>query len=272
MEDKRDTELNNILEFMNAIDYDTIRFCISNLVEEGKKWDLYSHSHDVIEMVYLIDAKAYINTLDKTLHPTWCDMVVYPPHHVHQEYIDMNYSQKCMYIRFDVKSKVNLKVPFQVKDIDGKIYWLLSEIVKLSNEQVKVEHEELILTYIKAILLNMKMYLNSLEEGGGNMIDRATNYIRYNYAEDINVHKLANMFYVSPSYISRVFQKKLGISPMNYVAAIRIEAAKKLLCFSDTSVNDIAAQVGVEDPKYFSRLFKKVTDYTPTEYRRIFGK
>lgn len=270
MEDKKSGEVSNIIEFMNHIDYNSIKFEYSEMVEEGHRWNLSRHSHNLIEMIYLIDAKAYINMSDKTLYPTWCDMVVYPPHHIHQEYIDMNYTQKCMYIQFDVKSSIELTEPFKIKDKEGKLYWLLSEIIEHSQKDIDYKEDELIITYIKAMLINMKRYLTELEEKK-DIVTQAIHYIGYNYAEEITVDRLAKKFYVSPSYISRLFHKRLGASPMNYVASIRIEAAKKLLCFSMESINEISTMIGIEDPKYFSRLFKKTTDYTPSEFRKKFG-
>lgn len=270
MENKRTGEFSHIIEFMNHIDYSSIKFEYSEMVDEGHRWNLSKHSHNLIEMIYLIDAKAYINMSDKTLYPTWCDMVVYPPHHIHQEYIDMNYAQKCMYIQFDVKSSIELTEPFKVKDTDGKLYWLLSEIIELSRKSGPDREDELIVTYIKAMLINMKLYLTEIE-GKKDIVTQAIHYIGYNYAEEITVDRLAKIFYVSPSYISRLFLKKLGVSPMNYVSRIRVEAAKKLLCFSGESINEISIMIGIEDPKYFSRLFKKITDCTPSEYRKKFG-
>ncbi|MEG0014357.1 MAG: AraC family transcriptional regulator [Cellulosilyticaceae bacterium] len=270
MEDKRSGEASNIIEFMKHIDYNSIKFEYSEMVEEGHRWNLSRHSHNLIEMIYLIDAKAYINMSDKILYPTWCDMVVYPPHHIHQEYIDMNHTQKCMYIQFDVKSSIELTEPFKIKDTGGKLYWLLREIIELSGKKIGCREEELIATYIKAMLINIKLYLSELE-GKKDIVTQAINYIGYNYSEEITVDRLAKIFYVSPSYISRLFHKRLGVSPMNYVAHIRIEAAKKLLCFSAESINEVSTRIGIEDPKYFSRLFKKITDYTPSEFRKRFG-
>lgn len=268
MENRHKGEFENVIDFIDQIDYSTISLQCGEIVDEGQAWNLSRHSHEVIEMIYLIDAKACIDTLDKTLYPTWCDMVVYPPYHVHQEYIDMNASQRCMYIQIDIKSKVALNAPFQVKDIEGKLYWLLNEVVKLSQLERTDERTGLIEAYMKAIFINIKLSLTSFREKN-DILMQAMSYIRYNYSEDITVDKLAKMFYVSPSYISRIFHKRIGITPMNYVANIRIEAAKKLLCFSEVSINEISSMIGIEDPKYFSRLFKKVTQKTPTEFRKI---
>lgn len=261
-------DLEVALEFIKHIDEDSITFDCCKMVEEGYMWDLRKHSHNVIEMIYMIDAKAHIDTKEKTLYPTWCDMVVYPPHHMHQEYIDPKHSQKCIYIRFDAKSTVDLLEPFQIKDKEGKLHWLIEEIALRSKEVQHPTRDKLILTYIKALLWNMELYFETLSLGKQEIVNGVVNYIRYNYAECLTVDKLAALFYVSPSYLSRLFHKSLNISPMNYVNTVRIEVAKKLLSFGTESVNTIAATVGIEDPKYFSRIFKKHVGSTPTEFRK----
>jgi AraC family transcriptional regulator, arabinose operon regulatory protein len=59
----------------------------------------------------------------------------------------------------------------------------------------------------------------------------------------------------------------MGTSPMQYLRTVRVEAAKRLLVTIETPVGEVAAQVGFEDPLYFSRVFRKVTGKSPTAYR-----
>jgi YesN/AraC family two-component response regulator len=67
-----------------------------------------------------------------------------------------------------------------------------------------------------------------------------------------------------------MFLKETGLSPTEYMNNLRIEKAKKLLTDNsqESSISDIAEQCGIKDPFYFSRIFKKFTGDTPSEYRR----
>ena len=67
---------------------------------------------------------------------------------------------------------------------------------------------------------------------------------------------------------SRRFAQATGLSPIQYVQQLRVEAAKRRLERSDASVEQIAWQVGYEDPAFFRRLFKRITGISPGRYRR----
>ena len=268
MENNLNRDLEEALKFFENIDATTIVFDCCKMVDKGSMWDLRKHAHQVIEIIYMIDAKAHINIQEKMIYSTWCDVVVYPPHHLHQEYIDINRTQKCIYIRFDVKSSINLEKPFQIKDSEGKIQWLLEQIASLSKETENDLNQRLINIYIEGVLLSLAKNIKQLSLVNPEVVDLAMRYMHYNYQEDITITKLATMFYVSPSYLSRLFQRKVHISPMNYLNNVRIEVAKKLLCNGTETINTIATAVGISDAKYFSRIFKKYVGKSPTQFRK----
>ena len=68
-----------------------------------------------------------------------------------------------------------------------------------------------------------------------------------------------------------MFKKATGQNFMDYVIEIRIMNARNLLVQTDQDVADIAATVGYTDLKYFSRIFKKLTNLTPSEYRKLYS-
>ena len=69
----------------------------------------------------------------------------------------------------------------------------------------------------------------------------------------------------------RRFQKAVGMSPLEYVHALRLETAKNLLETSNETLEKLATKVGYEDATFFSRLFRRKSGLTPAEYRRRFG-
>ncbi len=69
----------------------------------------------------------------------------------------------------------------------------------------------------------------------------------------------------------RRFQKAVGMTPLEYVHAIRLEEAKKLLETTELTLDLLAERVGYEDPTFFSRLFRRSVGLTPAQYRRRFG-
>lgn len=76
---------------------------------------------------------------------------------------------------------------------------------------------------------------------------------------------------LSPSTFSRRFRKETNLSAKDYVIAVRIEEAKKLLESSDLTVDEIGRKIGYEDTSFFRRVFKRKTSLTPAKYRIMFG-
>jgi len=94
-------------------------------------------------------------------------------------------------------------------------------------------------------------------------------YILKNYIEDININDIARHFGFNPSYLGRIYKEHIGESPLQSLVSLRLEKAKKLLKYSDESINIISRYIGYKNPYYFSRLFKKHLGLTPMEYRSL---
>lgn len=95
---------------------------------------------------------------------------------------------------------------------------------------------------------------------------RAQNFLKENYAEDVSLEELSHQLGISQSYLSRSFKKEIGENLIDYLTRIRTDAAVDLLK-SGLRTADVAAAVGIPDPKYFSRVFKKVKGMSPSDYR-----
>lgn len=95
-------------------------------------------------------------------------------------------------------------------------------------------------------------------------------YILEHSHENISLETLGQRVDLSPIYISKMFKEKLGINYIDFLTECRIEKAKKLLCDPEKSIKEITFEVGYHEPNYFSKVFKKVCNVSPKEYRRAF--
>lgn len=93
-------------------------------------------------------------------------------------------------------------------------------------------------------------------------------WIHLRYREEINVGELAALAHVSESHLYAMFRNAFGTSPIAYLNHYRIAVASDMLKQTDLPIQDIAAAVGISDPFYFSRLFRKIFRVSPREYRR----
>lgn len=93
-------------------------------------------------------------------------------------------------------------------------------------------------------------------------------YLRMHVCENIGLNELCDTFFLRKSQLSLLFKNSLGTSPMKYFAQLKIAEAKKLLREDNDSVSEIAEKLGFSCIHSFSRSFKTVTGFCPTEYKK----
>lgn len=92
-------------------------------------------------------------------------------------------------------------------------------------------------------------------------------YINEHYCEKITSGSLADLCCMNESYFCRFFKRNFNKTPIEYLNEFRIEKACELLNLTTRTITDIALSVGFEDINYFSRMFKKIKNCSPSEYR-----
>lgn len=103
---------------------------------------------------------------------------------------------------------------------------------------------------------------------GPKSVAEVRSYIDEHYGEKISLESLADIFYINKYYLSRLFKSRYGMSVGNYITEVRITAAKKKLRFTSESIESIGLSCGLCSLYYFSRVFKKVEQVSPSEYRK----
>lgn len=98
--------------------------------------------------------------------------------------------------------------------------------------------------------------------------ERALRFIEYNYMHGISARDIALQLNMDRTHFFRIFKAKTGISPEKYIINFRVSKACEILKKGTCSIGETAALVGINDVYYFSKLFKKITGQSPTEYRK----
>lgn len=142
----------------------------------------------------------------------------------------------------------------------------------LGNEySQKNEHYEFMCqSYLLAILTSIARNISEEPRQPSELRRRINEVCRYMYenCEKIEtISSLAQICHLSESRFSHLFSEITGTSPKNYLVRVRIEKAKEMLMNTDLSVGRISEAVGLHDQNYFSRVFKRFTNMSPTEYR-----
>lgn len=110
-------------------------------------------------------------------------------------------------------------------------------------------------------MFNMKLTKNQ------DVIREAMQYISVHYMDKLTLEEVADFVHLSASYFSTLFKDMCGSSFKEYLNMIRVEESKRLLTNTEYSVMDIAIATGFSDQNYFTKVFKKFTGLTPTEFR-----
>ncbi len=98
-------------------------------------------------------------------------------------------------------------------------------------------------------------------------VAEAVRYLQEHYAENISLQSVADRLNVTPNYLGHLFVRFLERPFTDFLGEIRVEAAKRLLADPARKIYEVAEAVGIFNPSYFIRVFKKHTGLTPNEYR-----
>ena len=101
------------------------------------------------------------------------------------------------------------------------------------------------------------------------IIENTITYINKHFSEKLNLQELADINYVTPNYLSRLFKQITGINLSEYIQTTRLNHSKTLLKTTNEPIALIAEKCGFGDPNYFSYTFKKVESVSPLQYRKL---
>jgi len=138
---------------------------------------------------------------------------------------------------------------------------------RIANE---VNTEERFSQYIKTVFLQIIDIRYSMADKTIQLIHSAKNYVNANYEDcNLSLNVTAENIGVSANYLSTIFSKESGETFIEYLNNIRIKSAMAMLKSTNLRVAEISDKVGYNDPRYFSKIFKKVIGLSPQEYKKM---
>ena len=241
----------------------TVLFC-EQFDETSSIWNFESHKHDCIELLYFLFGNAEVTCDEKIVQASFYDMVIYPPHLYHTELLQYNHHQEVICIWVDIPG-LEFEETIHIQDKDSSVKWLLEQI----QAEYKRENrsDTMLEYYVKTTAMTIAK--RSLEDSvKDDPLSRVMTYMQHHMAENITVEELADLIYVSKSYLSRHFKQETGMSLIEYLRLVRINAAKRLLVSTDTTIEEISSIIGYNSSKYFSRAFKTCTGMAPSDFKK----
>lgn len=237
---------------------------ISGLYEKEQDWLRACHARGATLAVactgaLLLAEAGLLDDCDSTIHWAYCDAVRsrYPRIRVHPE-----------------RSLVAAGEGQRILMAGGGTSWLdlaLLLIARFINTEEAMRMARLFLIDWHHVGQQPYAALSRPRHVGDAVVERCQLWAAQHYDHDSPVGEMAAVSGLSERAFTRRFRAAIGMSPLEYIHALRLEEAKQLLEARDDPVEAVAEQVGYQDSSYFSRLFKRKVGLTPAQYRKRFG-
>lgn len=124
-----------------------------------------------------------------------------------------------------------------------------------------------IIQWLISLRDNLCMYIETRKNNyKHHIVTQVKKYINDNLEKKVSLHETANLHNISSSYLSLIFKKDCNIGFSEYANLMKINKAKELLTKENYKVYEVADILGFESAFYFSKVFKKITGYSPKDY------
>jgi len=248
---------------------------------EGTEGHLKTHSWFTYHILYITEGTGYVTIDGKRVQVSAGNLVFYLPGQYREYDLYRNTRSRSYYVFFDGDAcedilrglKLDGCTIFNI-GINLSLSKLLDELINEFGS--KNEHYEYMChSHLLAILTSIARSISEPPRERSELRKRINDVCRYIYenCDKINsISELAQICHLSESRFSHLFSEIMGASPKNYLLRVRIETAKEMLANTDLSIGQISEAIGLHDQNYFSRIFKRFTNISPTEYRKRFLK
>lgn len=178
-------------------------------------------------------------------------------------------SEKSDYVSFNFTTDEDIGLPVKMEKVIGNdILLLIAAYDEMCHGSLNgADVLEKTAHLLACILLILRG--RAKEKSYNPLTLKIMHYLRSNYSKKVTLDDIGRLTFFSPNYCENVFKRETGHSVIDYLLEIRMEAAKKMLADGAYSLGDVSEAVGFDDYNYFSRVFKKRTGYTPSEYKRL---
>ena len=259
--------------------------------EFKKDFDIHFESHDFWEIVYIDSGKAISEGKNKSNTLSQGDVIFIKPNEKHKLrgdgvnnfnafIISFTSNSECMSF---FKNKI-IKVPQNLKRYISLIFNEGNNAFVLPKNnpylvELKLRHEapvgsaQMVRSYLEQFIILLlrneekKFDLTDISDNSENRVAvLVKNILVENIYGSITVEELCTHLHYSRMYLSKIFKKYSGSTINQYYNELKIKEAKKLIRSGDYNFTQISEMLGFDNSHYFSRVFRRISNMTPTEY------
>lgn len=250
------------------------------------------HFHDTYELYYLLEGERYYFIDRETYLVEAGDVVLIKPNQIHKTSMAKNsYHNRILlqihegafdtFLRgcgfFVLKEFYKRNAPIiSLKETDRKA---VEELIFQIGDEIKNKkdsYELMVKMKLQELLILLSRYQKNMLYEKSQAAQTPKHQKVHEVADYLQVHpetreqleELAGRFYISKSYLSRIFKEVTGFSIKEYTNIVRVKKAQNLLIYGEYSVTEISELLGFESITYFERVFKRYAACTPLKYRK----
>lgn len=243
----------------------------------GNDWISLPHSHNFTEFFYITNGTGQFSVESETFDVKSNDLIILNPTIVHTEI--SNPSKPMEYIvlgvegiQFQTENRGCILLNSSAHKSDLHLYFnTLAHEMKREQPYRDFVCQNLLNIIFTIILRNDALKVSLVT---GPRLTRecsiAKKYIEDHYSENITIETLSSLVHLNKYYFAHNFARQFGTSPINYLIKRRIDEGRHLLANTNYSLSSISQIVGFSSPSYFSQAFKRTTNTTPQEYRKMY--
>ena len=260
--------------------------------------DRARHSHEFVELVYVLDGRAHHTLGDETMELkkgdlfvmdigvehefrveegediTLCNCLFYPEFLTRaitgDSFIDLAYDM--FFSGYEDERGAKGYLYLLGKDTSGierLVLEMVDEQEKKREGYLKVIRSLLSVVLIKTFRLCESKKHQPLPSVQRKIVGEIVDYVAAHDSKDLSVGEISHAMFFSPSYLSRVFKQHTGKSLVKFIQSKKIETAAELLRTTDYTIDKIMFDAGYSDKKHFYEVFSDAYGVTPGEYRAV---
>ena len=257
-----------------------------NFIFEGE-------THDFWEMVYVDKGKVIVKRDDEEILLNQGDVIFHKPNEFHAikayeshpNFFVMSFSSTSAPIRCLEKYHTKLdkmlkpyisaiikeaEATFVIPKNDTSLKKLvLKDDAIIGGEQlIKSYLEQLLILLVRNVTAIGKVSVfQSKDTMENNLISSIKEYLEASFERRVQISDVCKKFGYSKSYLSKIFHEQTGDTIANYSNQVKIREAKRLIRENNLNLSEISDRLAFDNPQYFSRVFRRITGMSPTEFK-----
>lgn len=206
------------------------------------------------------------------------EVLVIPPHLPHTYGAEVKkpwtihwfHARGSLLSSFLLELKVSTDHPVVFLGDDPQVLALFEEVLEVLEHGYAPQpmlHASQALAHLLGVMIRHRHESWREQPDARQKISGTLNYMKQHLDQPLQLDELAALASLSRSRYTALFKEQTGFPPMEYFNRLRMHRASQWLDTTDLSVKVIAARLGYEDPLYFSRVFRSITEMSPVQYR-----